>query len=40
MATITVTAISLLGWPDRSDTLHGGFEGLEFGLDGLYEPGL
>ena len=40
MAAITVAAISLLGWPDGSDTSHGGFEGLEFGLDALDEPRL
>ena len=40
MATITVAAISLCGWPDGSDTLHGAIEGLELGLDALYETGL
>jgi hypothetical protein len=37
---MTVTAISLLGWPDGSDTLYGALEGIEFGLDALYESGL
>ena len=40
VAAISVATTSPFGLPYGRDTLHSAFEGLEFGLDALCEPGL